>query len=57
MTAFHLESLAYQTDAVEAVVGAFEGTPKPEIPELAGNRCPLTWADVKRHASDFFAQA
>ncbi len=56
MTAFRLESLAYQTDAVEAVVGAFEGTPKPDTPELAGNRCPLTWADVKRHASDFFAQ-
>lgn len=40
---FQLESLPYQTDAVDAVVQVFEGTPKPTTPELVGNRCPLTW--------------
>jgi len=40
---FQLESLPYQTDAVDAAVQVFEGTPKPATPELAGNRCPLTW--------------
>lgn len=41
--AFQLESLSYQTDAVESVVRVFEGTPKPAEADLAGNRCPLTW--------------
>ncbi len=43
---FHLESLPYQTDATEAVVRVFEGTPRPGVDELAGNRCPLTWAQI-----------
>ncbi len=42
--AFQLESLSYQTDALESVVHVFEGTPKPAEADLAGNRCPLTWA-------------
>lgn len=42
--AFQLESLSYQTDAVDSVVRVFEGTPKPTAADLAGNRCPLTWA-------------
>ena len=40
---FQLESLPYQTDAVEAVVRVFEGTPKPTTPEQVGNRCTLSW--------------
>ncbi len=43
---FHLESLPYQTDAVEAVIRVFEGTPRPPAYELAGNRCPLTWSQI-----------
>ncbi len=44
--AFQLESLSYQTDAVESVVRVFEGSPKPAAADLAGNRCPLTWAQI-----------
>ena len=44
--AFQLESLSYQTDAVESVVRVFEGTTKPAAADLAGNRCPLTWAQI-----------
>lgn len=40
---FQLESLPYQTSAVEAVVQVFEGTPRSAATEQAGNRCPLTW--------------
>lgn len=43
---FQLESLGYQTDAVEAVVRVFDGTSKSSQPELVGNRCSLTWADL-----------
>jgi type III restriction enzyme len=46
IAAFQLESLSYQTDAVESVVRVFEGTPKPAAVDLAGNRCPLTWAQI-----------
>ena len=35
---FQLESLAYQTDAVDAVVRVFDGTPKTQLHEIAGNR-------------------
>jgi hypothetical protein len=35
---FQLESLPYQTDAVDAVVRVFDGTPKTQVHELAGNR-------------------
>lgn len=34
--AFQLESLAYQTDAVNAVVHVFDGTPKAQVHELEG---------------------
>lgn len=44
--AFQLESLSYQNDAVESVVRVFEGTPKPAAADLAGNRCPLVWAQI-----------
>ena len=44
--AFQLESLSYQTDAVESVVRVLEGTTKPAAADLAGNRCPLTWAQI-----------
>lgn len=44
---FSLESLAYQTDAVDAVVNVFHGTPSPTAHELAGNRCSLTWAQLQ----------
>lgn len=39
-----LETLPYQSQAVEAVVGVFEGTQRPAEHELAGNRCTLSWA-------------
>ncbi len=45
-TCFQLESLTYQTEAVEAVVRVFQGTPRPATPELAGNRSPLTWEQL-----------
>jgi len=35
-TPFQLESLNYQTDAVDAVVRVFDGTPKTQVHELAG---------------------
>ena len=44
---FQLESLTYQTDAVDAVIRVFEGTTKPQAYELAGNRCPLSWEQLK----------
>jgi len=44
---FQLESLAYQTDAVDAVVHVFDGTPKTQAYEQAGNRCPLSWEQLK----------
>ena len=37
-TPFQLESLNYQTDAVDAVVRVFDGTPKTQVHELAGTR-------------------
>lgn len=44
---FQLESLSYQTDAVEAVVRVFDGTPRAAAHDGAGNRCPLTWAQLQ----------
>ena len=44
--AFQLESLSYQTDAVESVVRVFGSTGKPEAADLSVNRCPLTWAQI-----------
>lgn len=44
--AFQLESLSYQTDAVESVVRVFASTGKPAAADLAGNRCSLTWAQI-----------
>ena len=44
---FQLESLPYQTDAVDAVVRVFDGTPKTLAHEQAGNRCPLSWEQLK----------
>ncbi|MFZ9338960.1 MAG: DEAD/DEAH box helicase family protein, partial [Limnohabitans sp.] len=46
MSLFTLESLPYQTHAVEAVVRVFEGTQKRSADEV-GNRCGLTWEDLK----------
>jgi type III restriction enzyme len=43
---FQLESLPYQVDAVDAVVKVFDGTPRPAAHDLAGNRCPLSWAQL-----------
>ena len=43
---FTLESLAYQSEAVEAVVRVFDGTPRPAPQALAGNRCRLSWAQL-----------
>ncbi len=43
---FQLESLAYQNDAVEAVLRVFKGTQPPNAHELAGNRCPLSWSQI-----------
>jgi type III restriction enzyme len=44
--AFQLESLSYQTDAVDSVVRVFEGSPKPAAADLLGNRCSLTWSQI-----------
>jgi restriction endonuclease len=44
-TAFQLESLTYQTDAVDSVVSVFQGTSKLAA-DHAGNRCSLTWAQI-----------
>ena len=44
---FQLESLIYQTDAVDAVVRVFVGMTKPLAYEQAGNRCPLSWEQLK----------
>jgi hypothetical protein len=44
---FQLESLTYQTDAVDTVVRVFDGTPKTQAYEQAGNRCPLSWDQLK----------
>ena len=44
---FQLESLSYQSEAVDAVVRVFDGTPRPATPELAGNRCPLSWEQLQ----------
>ena len=46
-TSFQLESLSYQTEAVEAVVRVFEGTPKAQAHDVTGNRCPLAWAQLE----------
>ena len=46
---FQLESLAYQSDAVDAVVRVFDGTPKTQVHELAGNRCPLSWDQLEKN--------
>ena len=46
MSTFQLESLPYQTDAVEAVVRVFEGTPSARASGLPGNRCPLSWDEL-----------
>ena len=45
-SSFRLESLAYQTDAVEAVVRAFEGTPRQALRDGVGNRCPLDLVQI-----------
>lgn len=50
--AFQLESLAYQTDAVHAVVHVFDGTPKAQVHELADNRCPLCWDQLEKNIRD-----
>ena len=50
--AFQLESLAYQTDAVHAVVHVFDGTPKTQVHEMAGNRCPLSWDQLEKNIRD-----
>jgi len=44
---FQLESLSYQTGAVDAVVNVFDGTPAPAAHEQAGNRCHLLWAQLQ----------
>ena len=44
---FRLESLAYQNDAVEAVVGVFRGTPKAQAQDGPGNRCSLSWPQLQ----------
>jgi len=44
---FRLESLAYQNDAVEAVVGIFRGTPKAQAQDGPGNRCFLSWPQLQ----------
>lgn len=46
-TPFKLEPLAYQLDAVEAVVHVFAGTPKASDWAQSGNRCPLTWDQLQ----------
>ena len=51
-TPFQLESLNYQTDAVDAVVRVFDGTPKTQVHELAGNRCPLSWDQLEKNICD-----
>ena len=47
MTTFQLESLSYQTDAVEAVVKVFEGTQPTKTSNFSGNRCTLTWLQLQ----------
>jgi type III restriction enzyme len=42
---FTLEALAYQEEAVEAVVRVFEGITKPQY--VTGNRCNLTWSQFE----------
>ena len=44
---FRLESLAYQNDAVEVVVGVFRGTPKAQAQDGPGNRCSLSWPQLQ----------
>ena len=44
---FRLESLAYQNDAVEEVVGVFRGTPKAQAQDGPGNRCSLSWPQLQ----------
>lgn len=46
-TSFQLESLSYQTEAVEAVVRVFEGTPKAQAHDVTGNRCSLVWTQLE----------
>jgi type III restriction enzyme len=46
-TSFQLESLSYQTAAVDAVVRVFGGTVKTQADGANGNRCPLTWEQLK----------
>lgn len=41
---FQLESLSYQNDAVDSVVRVFEGITRSTAADLAGNQCPLSWA-------------
>lgn len=43
---FRLESLPYQSDAVQAVVDVFKGMPRTPAHELAGNRCTLRWEQI-----------
>ena len=43
---FQFESLSYQSDAVDSVVRVFEGTPLAAAADLAGNQCPLSWAQI-----------
>ncbi len=42
-SSFHLDSLEYQSQPAEAVVGAFAGTPKSNSLDLLGNRSSLSW--------------
>jgi type III restriction enzyme len=44
---FQLESLAYQNQAMCSVVEVFSGTPKSQPQDGPGNRCPLTWEQLK----------
>ena len=41
---FQLESLPNQTEAVDAVVRVFDGTPKTQVHQLAGNRLRITYS-------------
>ena len=43
---FQFESLSYQSDAVDSIVRVFEGTPLAAAADLAGNQCPLSWAQI-----------
>jgi hypothetical protein len=44
---FLLESLLYQTNVVEAMVGVFESTSRPVAHEFEGNRFTLRWSQIR----------